>query len=143
MSFRNPDAATIENLLRQARTIAVLGLSANPARPSFGVSRSLQRFGYRVIPVNPAANEILGEHCQPTLDAAVSSLQHGERIDIVDVFRRPEHVAAVVEDCIRLKLPALWLQDGVIDPEAAARAQAAGILTVMDRCIYRDRALFS
>lgn len=143
MSFRNPDAATIENLLRQARTVAVVGLSANPARPSFGVARSLQRFGYRVIPVNPAASEILGERCWPTLDAAVSSLKPGERIDIVDVFRRPEHVAAIADDCIRLKLPALWLQDGVIDTGAAARAQAAGIVTIMDRCIYRDRALFS
>lgn len=143
MSFRNPDAATIENLLRQARTIAVVGLSANPARPSFGVSRSLQRFGYRVIPVNPAASDILGERCWPTLDSAVSSLGPGERIDIVDVFRRPEHVAAIADDCIRLKLPALWLQEGVIDAAAAARAQAAGIVTIMDRCIYRDRALFS
>lgn len=143
MSFRNPDAATIENLLRQARTVAVVGLSANPARPSFGVSRSLQRFGYRVIPVNPAQSEILGERCWPTLDAAVSSLKPGERIDIVDVFRRTEHVAAIADDCIRLRLPALWLQDGVIDTEAAARTQAAGIVTIMDRCIYRDRALFS
>jgi predicted CoA-binding protein len=143
MSFRNPDAATIENLLRQARTIAVVGLSANPARPSFGVARSLQRFGYRVIPVNPAEGEILGERCWPTLDAAVSSLKPGERIDIVDVFRRPEHVAAIADDCIRLKLPVLWLQDGVIDAAAAARAQAAGVVTIMDRSIYRDRALFS
>ena len=143
MSFRNPDAATIENLLRQARTVAVVGLSTNPARPSFGVSRSLQRFGYRVIPVNPAASEILGERCWPTLDAAASSLKSGVRIDIVDVFRRPEHVAAIADDCIRLKLPVLWLQDGVIDTASAARAQAAGIVTIMDRCIYRDRALFS
>ncbi len=143
MSFRNPDAATIENLLRLARSIAVVGLSANPAQPSFGVARSLQRFGYRVIPVNPTATEILGEHCQPTLDAAVSSLPHGERIDIVDVFRRREHVAAIADDCIRLKLPVLWLQDGVIDVAAATRAQAAGIVTIMDRCIFRERALFS
>ncbi len=143
MSFRNPDAATIENLLRQARTVAVVGLSANPARPSFGVSRSLQRFGYRVIPVNPVQSEILGERCWPTLDAAVSSLRPGERIDIVDVFRSREHVAAIADDCIRLKLPVLWLQDGVIDAAAAARAQAAGVITIMDRCIYRDRALFS
>ena len=143
MSFRNPDAATIENLLRQARTIAVVGLSANPARLSSSVSRSLQRFGYRVMPVNPAETEILGEHCWPTLDAAVSSLQHGERIDIVDVFRRPEHVAAITDDCIRLKLPVLWLQGGVIAAAAAARAQAAGIVTIMNRCIFRERALFS
>ena len=143
MSFRSPDAAAIESLLRQARIVAVLGLSNNPARPSFGVARSLQHFGYRVIPVNPAEQEILGEPCQPTLDSAVSSLRPSERIDIVDVFRRPEHVAGIVDDCIRLRLPALWLQDGVIDAAAAARAQAAGIVTVMDRCIYRDRARLS
>jgi uncharacterized protein len=143
MSFRSPDAATIEALLRQARIIAVLGLSNNPARPSFGVARSLQRFGYRVIPVNPVETEILGEPCVPTLTAAVSSLHPGERIDIVDVFRRPEHVAEIVDDCIHLRIPALWLQDGVIDATAAARAQDAGILTVMDRCIYRDRARLS
>lgn len=143
MSFRNPDPAAIEALLRRARTIAVVGLSGDPSRPSHGVSRSLQRFGYRVIPINPAETQILGEPCQPSLAAAVSSLRPGEQIDIVDVFRRPEHVAAVVDDCIRLRLPAIWLQDGVIDEAAAARARAAGILTVMDRCIYRDRALFS
>ena len=123
MSFRNPDAAMIENLLRQARTIAVVGLSANPARPSFGVSRSLQHFGYRIMPVNPAKDEILGERCWPTLDAAVSSLKPGERIDIVDVFRRPEQVAAIADDCIRLRLPVLWLQDGVIDAAAAAHPE--------------------
>lgn len=143
MSFRNPDAATIELLLRRARVVAVIGLSSNPARPSYGVSRSLQRFGYRLLPVNPAEEEILGERCVPTLDAAVSSLGPNETIDIVDVFRRPEHVAAIVDDCIRLKLPALWLQDGVIDQAAAEKAQRHGILTIMDRCIYRDRALFA
>lgn len=143
MSFRNPDAAAIEQLLRQARCIAVVGLSGNSARPSFGVSRSLQRWGYRIIPVNPSASEILGSPCAATLDAAVSLVAPGEHIDIVDVFRRPEHVAAIVDDCIRLKLPAIWLQDGVVDAAAAERAQAAGIFTVMDRCIFRDRALFS
>ncbi len=143
MSFRNPDPAAIEALLRQARTIAVVGLSADPSRPSHAVSRSMQRFGYRVIPINPTEKMILGERCVATLADAVSTLQAGERVDIVDVFRRPDHVASVADDCIRLHLPALWLQDGVIDEAAAMRAQAAGILTIMDRCIYRDRALFS
>jgi hypothetical protein len=104
------------------------------------VARSLQKFGYRIIPVNPSADSILGEPCVPTLAAAVAALPAGERIDIVDVFRRPEHVSAIVDECIALHLPALWLQDGVIDEAAARRARTAGVFTVMDRCIFRDRA---
>jgi predicted CoA-binding protein len=138
--FENPDARAIEKLLRSARTIAVVGLSPNPARPSFGVARALQRFGYRIVPVNPAHAEILGERAVPSLERLGDVLAPGERIDIVDVFRRPEHVSAIVDECIRLALPAVWLQDGVIDEAAAQRAHAAGIFTVMDRCIYRDRA---
>lgn len=138
--FRNPDASAIERLLRAARTIAVVGLSADPSRASHGVARHLQRFGYRVVPVNPSVGAVLGEQAVPDLDHLPDVLGAGERPDIVDVFRRPEHVPAIVDACIRLQLPALWLQDGVVDEEAAARAQAAGIFTVMDRCIYRDRA---
>lgn len=129
--------------MRDARTIAVVGLSPNPSRPSFGVARALQHFGYRIIPVNPGCQSVLGEPAVPTLDAALAALKPGDRIDIVDVFRRPEHIAAIVDDCIRLGLPALWLQDGVIDAAAAERARAAGIFTVMDRCLYRDRAALS
>ena len=138
--FRNPDAATIAALLRRVRTIAIVGLSADPSRPSHGVAKSLQKFGYRIVPVTPTGGEILGERCVPSLDRVHEVLAPGERIDLVDVFRKSEHVAAIVEDCIRLKLPALWLQDGVIDTRAAARARDAGILTIMDRCTYRDRA---
>lgn len=138
--FRNPDAHEIERLLRAARTIAVMGLSADPSRPSHDVARHLQRFGYRVIPVNPAIDATLGERAVPDLDHLPETLASGERVDIVDVFRRPEHVPGIVDACIRLRLPALWLQDGVVHEEAAARARAAGIFTVMDRCIYRDRA---
>jgi predicted CoA-binding protein len=138
--FENPDALAIERLLKSARTIAVVGLSPDPARPSFGVARALQRFGYRVVPVNPAHAEILGERAVPSLDRVGEVLAPGERIDIVDVFRRSEHVGAIVDECIRLGMPAVWLQDGVIDEAAARRAQAAGIFTVMDRCIYRDRS---
>ncbi|HPF27835.1 MAG: CoA-binding protein [Steroidobacteraceae bacterium] len=137
--FQNPSQSDIAERLRAARTIAVVGLSANAARPSHGVARSLQRFGYRVVPVTPATERILGEVCFATLGDAVAALGR-DTIDIVDVFRQPQHVKAIVDDCIRLELPALWLQDGVIDPAAAARATAAGIFTVMDRCIYRDRA---
>lgn len=139
-AFSPPARSEIEDLLRRAKTIAVVGLSAEPSRPSHGVSQAMQRFGHRIVPVTPSADEILGERAYPTLTAAVAGLAPGERIDIVDVFRRPEHVAAIVEECIALRLPALWLQDGVVDETAAARAQAAGIFTVMDRCIYRDRA---
>jgi uncharacterized protein len=143
MQFRNPPLDQIERLIRDARTIAIVGLSSNPARPSFGVARALQRFGYRIIPVNPRYQSVLGEPAVPSLAAAQAALEPGERIDIVDVFRRPEHVAGIVDDCIRLRIPALWLQDGVIDAAAAERARAAGIFTVMDRCLYRDRAALS
>jgi len=138
--FHNPDAETIATLLQRARVIAIVGLSADPSRPSHGVARGLQRFGYRIIPVTPSAETVLGERAVPDLDRLGAVLAAGEQVDIVDVFRRPEHVAGIVDDCIRLGLPALWLQDGVIDAAAAARAQAAGIVTVMDRCLWRDRA---
>jgi predicted CoA-binding protein len=138
--FHNPDAETIATLLQRARIIAVVGLSADPSRPSHGVARGLQRFGYRIIPVTPSADSVLGERAVPDLDHLGDVLAAGEQVDLVDVFRRPEHVAAIVDDCIRLGLPALWLQDGVVDARAAARARDAGILTVMDRCLWRDRA---
>jgi uncharacterized protein len=138
--FANPSADEIGQLLRTAHTIAVVGLSPDPTRPSHGVARALQRFGYRIIPVTPFAESILGEAAVSALEQLPRVLSAGERVDIVDVFRRPVHVAGIVADCIRLRLPALWLQDGVIDEAAAARARAAGIFTVMDRCLYRDRA---
>jgi predicted CoA-binding protein len=138
--FTNPSAPEIAHLLRSARTVAVVGLSANPARPSHGVARALQQFGYRIIPVTPRAQSILGEPAVPALSDLARVLGPGKRVDIVDVFRRPEYVPALVDECIRLELPALWLQDGVIDEGAATRAREAGIFTVMDRCLYRDRA---
>jgi len=138
--FVNPPADQIAALLRTARTIAVVGLSADRTRPSHGVARALQRFGYRMIPVTPNAESILGEPAVATLDQLPEALAHDERVDIVDVFRRPEHVAGIVSDCIRLQLPALWLQEGVIDREAAERAVQAGIFTVMDRCLFKERA---
>lgn len=138
--FRNPDHSQIEQLLRTARTLAVVGLSADPTRPSHSVARRLQGFGYRIIPVTPNAETVLGERAVPDLDHVREALRPGEKVDVVQVFRRPQFVAAIVDDVIRLKFPALWLQDGVVDEAAAARAQAAGIFTVMDRCMYRDRA---
>ena len=131
-AFRNPSDAEIGALLERARVIAVVGLSPKPDRPSHGVARALQRFGYRVIPVRPAVASVLGEKAYPDLRAVP------EKIDLVDVFRAPEHVDAIVDECIALAVPALWLQDGVVNEPAAARAQAAGILVVMDRCVYRE-----
>ncbi len=138
--FANPRADEIAKLLRAAHTIAVVGLSADHTRPSHGVARAMQRFGYRIIPVTPSAESILGEPAVASLEQLPEVLGGDERVDIVDVFRRPEHVAGIVSDCIRLRLPALWLQEGVLDQAAAQRAVQAGIFTVMDRCIFKDRA---
>src|SRR5882762_9176332 len=124
--FANPSTEQIAQLLRATRTIAIVGLSADRTRPSHGVARALQRFGYRIIPVTPTADIILGEHAVPDLDHLPEVLAPEESVDVVDVFRRPEHVAGIVDDCIRLRLPALWLQDGVIDETAAERARRAG-----------------
>lgn len=138
--FANPSPDQIAQRLRSAHTIAVVGLSTDPSRPSHRVAKALQSFGYRIIPVTPAASEILGERAVPDLDHLGEVLAPQEHVDIVDVFRRPEHVAAIVEDCIRLHLPAVWLQEGVIDEAAAERARAVGLFTVMNRCLFRDRA---
>jgi predicted CoA-binding protein len=135
--FENPTKAEIDALLKRARTIAIIGLSNTPGRPSHNVARALQRFGYRIVPVNPAVTEILGERSWPDLASAV---RDAGPIDVVEVFRRPEHVPAIVDEAVRLAIPALWLQDGVIDEAAAARARAAGIFTVMNRCMFRDRS---
>lgn len=135
--FENPSRPEIDALLRRARVVAILGLSDTPGRPSHNVARALQKFGYRVVPVNPGATEILGEKSWPDLEAAIRGVGP---VDVVDVFRRSEHVPAIVDDAIRLKGPALWLQDGVIDEVAAERARSAGIFTVMNRCMFRDRS---
>jgi predicted CoA-binding protein len=138
--FSNPPPEKITALLSSARIIAVVGLSADPTRPSHRVAKALQGYGYRIIPVSPAGGSILGEKVIPDLDHLGEVLEPAERVDVVDVFRRPEHVEAIVDDCIRLGLPALWLQDGVINEAAAEKAVRAGIFTVMDRCMFRDRA---
>ena len=130
--FTNPSDEDIRALLQRVKTIAVVGLSAAPGRPSHGVARALQGFGYRIVPVNPTLTEVLGEKAWPSLR------ELPEPVDLVDVFRESSHVAGIVDDCIALKLPALWLQDGVMDAAAALRARAAGLTVVMDRCLYRD-----
>ena len=132
--FRNPGPTERCALLKGIKTIAVVGLSPNPARPSHGVAAALQGFGFRVIPVHPAAQAVLGVKAYPRLaDVEVS-------IDLVDVFRRPEFIDGIVDECIALKLKALWIQEGIVNEPAAERAQAAGMWVVMDRCIYRDYA---
>lgn len=135
--FANPDKSAIEALLRRTRSIAVLGLSETPGKPSHHVATELQQFGYRIVPVNPTASQILGERAWPDL---ASAWQGAGPVDIVDVFRKPEHVGAIVEECIRLRVPALWLQEGVVNEEAATKARAAGIFTVMDHCIFKARS---
>jgi uncharacterized protein len=128
----------IHQVLQQAKTIAVVGLSDNPLRPSHGVAAYLQSQGYRIIPVNPHIREALGEK------AYASLLDVPEKIDIVDVFRRPEFVEEVVDQAIQLKIPAVWMQEEVIHERAAEKARKAGIFVVMDRCILLEhRARFA
>jgi hypothetical protein len=122
----------IGELLNRAKTIAVVGLSSDPMRPSFGVSQYMQRKGYRIIPVNPNESSVLGEKAYSSLSEVP------EKIDVVDVFRRSEFVPEIVEETIRLKIPALWLQEGVIHQAAAKCARDAGLTVVMDRCILKE-----
>jgi len=122
----------ITDLLQQAKTIAVVGLSSSPLRPSYGVAAYLQSQGYRIIPVNPNIRGALGEK------AYASLADVPEKIDIVNVFRRAEFVPAVVEQAIALKIPAIWMQEGVVHEEAAARARQAGIFVIMDHCILKE-----
>jgi predicted CoA-binding protein len=130
------EPATISAILDNTRTIAVVGLTNREGRASYGVSRFMQSQGYRIIPVNPQIESSLGEKAYPDLDSAFAA--HPD-ITLVNVFRAPEYVPAIVNDVIRLKIPNLWLQEGVVDREAAAQAEAAGIHVVMDRCILKDR----
>ena len=125
------DADMIE-MLRAARTIAVVGLSSKRMRPSYGVAAYMQQHGYRIIPVNPAETEVLGEKAYASLSEVP------EKIDIVDVFRRSEAVPELVDEAIKLGVPYLWLQEDVIHEIAAERARAAGMKVVMDRCILKE-----
>lgn len=125
-----PDQIT--EILKNSKTIAVIGLSDDPSRPSYGVSEYMQHQGYRIIPVHPTAQTVLGEKVYRSL----RDIQ--DKIDIVDVFRRPDAVPAIVEEVIELKLPVLWLQETVVHEEAAEKARKAGVKVVMDRCILKD-----
>jgi predicted CoA-binding protein len=135
--FANPGPQELAALLRGLRSVAIVGLSADPLRPSYGVARTLQRRGLRIVPVNPALHSVLGETVVPTLAAAQAALPAGAPLDLVDVFRASEHVPAVVEEAIAIRAPALWLQEGVVHEAAARKARAAGMLVVMDLCIAR------
>ena len=132
MTFANPSTEQIRQLLHKVHRVAVLGLSPNPARPSFRVARGLQSRGYQIVPVRPLVAEVLGERAYPDLESLP------ELPDIVDVFRAPEHVPAIVESCIKLGIQNLWLQEGVVHEAAALRARQAGMTVVMDRCMWRD-----
>jgi len=130
--FRNPDVTERCALLKRVKTIAVVGLSPDPARPSHGVARAMQGFGYTIIPVHPTAREILGARVYPSLADIPGP------VDLVDVFRRAEHIDEIVNDCLRLNLKSIWIQEDIVNEPAALRAQAGGMWVVMDRCIYRD-----
>ena len=124
--------STEEKILKTYRKVAVVGLSPKPDRPSHRVASYLKGQGYRIIPVNTYAKEILGETCYPNL----SSIP--EPVDVVDIFRRPEAVLPIVEDAIKIGAKAVWMQEGVINEEAASLAKEAGLLVVMDRCMLKE-----
>jgi predicted CoA-binding protein len=128
MAFQNPSDTTIKEVLSTPRTVAVVGCSPNPERDSHRIAKLLQARGHRVIPVNPGHQEILGEACYPSLRDIP------EPVDMVDIFRRSEHVAPIVDDAIESGAKIVWMQLGVIDEQAAAKAQEAGLIVIMDRC---------
>jgi predicted CoA-binding protein len=133
----SPQPDPIRELLSRAKAIAVVGLSDSPLRPSHGVSAYMQSRGYKIIPVNPTIAEALGETAYPSL------LEVPGKIDLVNIFRRPEFVDEIVEQAIQLKIPAVWMQEEVVNEAAAAKARKAGILVVMDQCILKEhRARF-
>lgn len=127
------DDALIKEILTKAKTVAVVGLSSNPGRPSYKVASYLKKEGYRIIPVNPGEKEILGERCYPDL------LSVPEKIDIVNIFRRPEEVMPVVKDAVKVGAGVIWMQPGVVNEEAKSYAERSGLKVVMDRCIKIER----
>jgi len=132
MTFTNPDLQEIKALLQRVKNIAVVGYSPRPGRASHGVARQMQRFGFRIIPVRPGISEGLGETAYPDLVSVP------EAIDIANVFRSGKYIPAVVDQCLRLGIKNIWLQEGAEDEVSAKRAQAAGMTVVMGRCIMRD-----
>jgi uncharacterized protein len=135
MAHSNPSDQELRQLLTDATTIAMVGASSNPDKAAYGIMQKLQRAGYRVIPVNPHETEVLGEHSYPSL------ADIGERVDIVDVFRRAEDTPAIADEAVAIGAKVLWLQTGIANEEAAARATAAGLRVVMDACIGATHAM--
>ena len=121
-----------ETILKSNKVVAIVGLSPNPDRPSHIVGKYLKENGYRIIPVNPAAEEVLGERSYPSLTAIP------EKVDVVDIFRRSEEVPAIVEDAIKIGAKVVWMQEGVINEAAAERVRKAGLQVVMDRCMRKE-----
>ena len=136
------EPTVIEEMLHNARTIAVVGMSDKSWRASHNIGKYLAANGYRVLPVNPALSEIAGMTCYPNLDAAQTAAMAatGKGIDLVDVFRASEYVPPIVDDVIRLGIPYLWLQDEVVHDEAVAKARAAGVKAVQNDCIFRQHS---
>jgi len=144
MNFANPDDATLRGLLDRVKTVAVVGLSPQPARPSFRVAQAMQRYGYRIIPVRPLVDEVLGEKAY----ASLADIPFP--VDLVDVFRAPEHLPAIVEQCLALHSmhrpfstmhhspTAIWIQEGIVHAGAAQLAEAGGMTVVMDRCLLKE-----
>jgi len=134
--FENPTPEQCCALLENVKTIAVVGLSPNPARPSYGVAKAMQGYGFNIIPVHPAAKEVLGVQAYPRLADIPGP------IDLVNVFRQAEFIDGIVDECLALKLKVLWIQEGIVNEPAALRARQAGMFVVMNRCIYRDYRAF-
>jgi uncharacterized protein len=135
MAHRNPTTEEIRALLMEAQTVAIVGASSNPDKAAYGIMQKLQRVGYRVIPVNPREQEVLGEKAYASL-ADIPG-----RVDIVDVFRRPEDTPAIADEAVKIGAKALWLQTGISNEDAAARAKTGGLIVVMDTCIGATHAL--
>jgi len=132
VSFTNPDDATLRALFERIQTIAVVGLSPQPARPSYRVAQAMQRYGFRIVPVRPLVDSVLGE----TAYADLADIPF--QVDLVNVFRAAEHVPAIVEQCLALHLPSIWIQEGIVHDAAAHLAQTGGMTVVMDRCLLKE-----
>ena len=124
--------ASIERILREAKTIAIVGLSPKAGRPSYEVAHYLQQQGYRIIPVNPTADRVLGERSYPDLKSVP------EKVDVVDIFRRAEDVPPIVEDAVQIGAKAVWMQEGIVNEAAADWARETGLEVVMDRCMLKE-----
>ncbi|HQS98794.1 MAG: CoA-binding protein [Hydrogenophilales bacterium 16-64-46] len=132
MSFANPDDALVHALLRRVRSLAVVGLSPQPARPSHAVARAMQAYGFHIVPVRPLVDSVLGERAY----ARLADIPFP--VDLVNVFRAAEHLPAIVDACLALHLPAIWIQEGIVNEAAAQRARDAGMTVVMDRCLLKE-----